>query len=163
VRVRVAAALVGIVFGVTLCWSGMSDPDVIRQALLFERAYLFLFFASAVAVATAGTALLRRSRARTLLGGAPLAFSRERPARRHVLGSLLFGVGWGIADACPGPIATQIGQAIPWALCTLAGLVLGVALFLRTRVGETEPAADAGPAPGPTAVEEPAPVPVGAA
>ncbi len=137
-----AAALVGIVFGATLCWSGMSDPDVIREALLLERSYLFLFFASAVLVATVGTELLRRRGARALLGDVPVAWSRERPARRHVVGSLLFGVGWGVADACPGPIATQIGQGIPWAAFTLAGLVLGVILFLRAGGTETEPAAD---------------------
>jgi uncharacterized protein len=167
VRAKAAAAVIGIVFGATLCWSGMSNPDVIRQALLFERAYLFLFFAAAVAVATVGTALLRRVRGRALLGGAPLTFSRERPARRHVVGSLLFGVGWGVADACPGPIATQIGQAMPWALCTLAGLVLGVVLFLWSTTEETEPAVDRAPVPvpvpGPAAAERPAPVPTGVA
>ena len=35
---------------------------------------------------------------------------------------LLFGLGWGIADACPGPIATQIGQGVPWAVFTFAGM-----------------------------------------
>jgi hypothetical protein len=38
---RLAAALVGVVFGFTLAWSGMSDPDVIRAGLLFEDLYLF--------------------------------------------------------------------------------------------------------------------------
>jgi len=146
VAVRIAAAAIGIVFGAVLCWSGMSDPNVIREALLLERAYLFLFFGSAVLVATFGTELLRRYRLRAVLGGAPLAWSRQRPARRHIAGSLLFGVGWGVADACPGPIATQIGQAIPWAAFTLVGLLAGVVLFLRTDgIGETEPAVDAVP------------------
>ena len=54
----------------------------------------------------------------------------------------MFGLGWGIADACPGPIATQVGQGIPWALFTMAGVVAGVYLFLRRGAPETEPAAD---------------------
>lgn len=151
-RAKLAAVLLGIAFGATLCWSGMSNPDVIRGALLLEQSYLYFFFAAAVAVAAVGTELLRRARVRSPLSDAPLVFSRDRPARRHVVGSLLFGLGWGVADACPGPIATQIGQAMPWAACTLAGLVLGVALFQRTRVGETEPAVDS------VAAEPPAPV-----
>jgi uncharacterized membrane protein YedE/YeeE len=146
VRSRVAGALIGVVFGITLCWSGMSNPVVIREALLFERAYLFLMFASAVLVAGVGLQVLRRRRAHALLTGAPLTWTRDRPARRHVLGSVLFGLGWGIADACPGPIAAQVGQGVPWALFTIAGVLAGVYLFLRGGTAETEPAADAGPA-----------------
>ena len=66
---RLAGLLVGLVFGVVLCWTGMSDPDVIRGALLLEESYLFLFFASAVLVATVGTWLLRCAARRALLTG----------------------------------------------------------------------------------------------
>jgi uncharacterized protein len=159
VKTRLSAAAIGVVFGLTLCWSGMSDPDVIRAALLLEQSYLFLFFASAVLVAAVGTELLRRRTRRALIGDVPLTFSRERPLRRHVVGSLLFGVGWGVADACPGPIATQIGQGIPWAAFTLVGLLVGVGVFLRTaRVGETEPAVDRTPSPTPSRADDRRPV-----
>ncbi len=130
---RAAGLVVGLVFGVTLSWTGMSDPDVIRGALLFQEAYLFLFFASAVLVATAGVWLLRRRRARALLTGERVEWQREAPARRHVVGSVLFGTGWALADACPGPIATQVGQGIVWSLFTIAGVIAGIWLFLRRR------------------------------
>jgi uncharacterized protein len=130
-RARLAGLGIGLAFGVVLSWSGMTSPDVIRDALLFRDSYLFLFFASAVAVSAAGVHLLRRA-------GAPVAWQRERPARRHIQGSIVFGVGWGIADACPGPIATQVGQGIVWGLFLLAGVVIGVYLFLRAHE-ETEP------------------------
>ena len=140
---RVAGLGVGLVFGVGLSWSGLTSPDVIRQALLFESSYLFLLFASAVLVAAVGLALLRRSEMRALLTRAPVNWTQERPAHRHIAGSALFGVGWGIADACPGPIATQVGQGIAWGLFTFAGVVIGVYLFLRRNQPETEPAIDA--------------------
>jgi len=142
---RLGGLFIGLVFGVTLSWSGMTSPDVIRGALLFEHGYLFLFFASAVLVATAGTWALRRVGARALLTGQRINFTQERPARRHIVGSLIFGLGWGVADACPGPIATQLGQGIVWGLWTLAGVVIGVALFLRRQQVETEPASDQSP------------------
>lgn len=129
----------------------MTSPNVIRQALLFERSYLFLFFASAVLVAAAGLAVLRRLQPRALLADAVVSWVPERPARRHLLGALVFGLGWGVADACPGPIATQVGQGIAWGLFTLAGVVIGVYLFLRQREPETEPATDP-PAPAPATV-----------
>jgi uncharacterized membrane protein YedE/YeeE len=142
---RIAGGCIGVVFGITLSWSGMSDPTVIREALLFQDSYLFLMFGSAVLVAAVGLHLLRRWQHRAVLTGTPLTWSRERPGRRHVVGSLLFGAGWGLADACPGPIATQVGQGVPWALFTMVGLVAGVYLFLRRGTAETEPAADAAP------------------
>ena len=117
--------------GVTLSWTGMSDPDVIRGALLFQEAYLYLFFASAVLVATTGVWLLRRRRARALLTGERVDWRGEAPRRRHIVGSVLFGTGWALADACPGPIATQVGQGIVWSLFTIAGVIAGIWLFLR--------------------------------
>jgi len=137
VRARLAGLAVGLVFGVVLSWSGMTSPEVIRSALLFEDSYLFLFFASAVATATIGLHLLRRERR--------VSWTTEPPARRHIVGSLVFGVGWGISDACPGPIATQIGQGIGWGLWTLGGVLIGVYLFLRHHE-ESEPATDPAPA-----------------
>lgn len=139
---RIAGAVIGVVFGMTLCWSGMSSPVVIRQALLFEKSYLFLMFLSAVATATIGLRLLRRRERRALLVNTPLTWAPERPQRRHVVGSVIFGIGWGVADACPGPIATQVGQGIAWALFTLAGVAGGVWLYLRRTNVETEPAVE---------------------
>jgi uncharacterized membrane protein YedE/YeeE len=138
----VAGALIGVVFGLMLCWSGMSSPVVIREALLLQDSYLFLMFASAVATATAGLWVLRQRERRALLADTPIGWTRERPARAHVLGSLMFGIGWGVADACPGPIATQVGQGVPWALCTLAGAATGIYVFLRRGRAETEPAVE---------------------
>jgi uncharacterized membrane protein YedE/YeeE len=151
-RVRIAGLIIGVAFGVILSWSGMTSPNVIRGALLFQHAYLFEFFAAAVLVSTVGTWALRRSGMRALLTGQQVAWTREPPARRHIVGSLVFGLGWGVADACPGPIATQIGQGITWGLWTLLGVVIGVVLFLRRGQAETEPASDPVPSGRPAAV-----------
>jgi uncharacterized membrane protein YedE/YeeE len=126
---RAAGLVVGLVFGVTLSWTGMSDPDVIRGALLFKESYLFLFFASAVLTATVGVHLLRRRRA--LLTSEPIDWEPTPVRRGHIVGSVLFGIGWAVADACPGPIATQVGQGVLWSLFTVTGVVAGIWLFLR--------------------------------
>jgi uncharacterized membrane protein YedE/YeeE len=140
-----AGAIVGVVFGIVMSWSGMASPEIIRHALLFEQSYLFLMFASAVATASLGLALLRRRERTAVLTGDRLTYGRDPVGRHHIVGSLLFGVGWGVADACPAPIAAQIGQGIPWAVFTLAGVAAGVWLFLRRGAAETEPASDAAP------------------
>src|SRR4051794_20239885 len=123
----------------------MTSPNVIREALLFEDSYLFLFFAAAVLTSVVGLRLVRGRRA--LLTGEKIDWKSQRPERRHIVGSLVFGLGWGIADACPGPIATQLGQGIWWSVFTFAGVILGVRMFLN-REEETEPAAEPAPTTG---------------
>ena len=128
----------GAVFGVTLSWTGLSSPEVLREGLLLDNAYLYLFFASALAISTLGLALLRRARVRAVLTGEPVAWTREAPRRPHVVGSLIFGVGWGVADTCPGPIATQVGQGVLWSLFTITGVVAGIVLAQRVRASAGE-------------------------
>ena len=136
---RIAGALIGIVFGVVLSWSGMTSPEVIRQGLLFQSSYLFLFFGAAVTTSFVGLWLLRRRAPRALLTGERVGWEPVKPERRHVAGSLLFGIGWGVAGACPGPIATQLGQGIVWGVPTTVGLVLGIVLFRRLQARANEP------------------------
>ena len=130
-----ASFAVGAVFGLTLAWSGMTNPDVLRDGLLFKDAYLMLFFASALTTAFIGLRILKLRESRALLTGERVAWTTIKPQRRHVVGSVLFGVGWATADVCPGPIAAQLGQGVPWALATLAGLVLGLLAFSRRSAG----------------------------
>lgn len=141
-RQNLAGLAIGVVFGFMLSWSGMVDPDVIRGALLFEESYLFLFMGSAVATASIGVHLARRWQRRAVLTEEPIGWVTERPGRHHIVGSVIFGVGWGVAGACPGPVAAQVGQGIGWALLTLLGVVIGVRLFLVRAAAETEPAHD---------------------
>ena len=67
-----------------------------------------------------------------------MAWTRETPRRNHVVGSILFGVGWAVADACPGPIATQVGQGVLWSLFTITGVVAGIVLAQRASASAAE-------------------------
>jgi uncharacterized protein len=78
-RTLAAGGLVGVIFGVTLSWTGMSSPEVLREALLLENAYLYLFFVSAVATSTLGLWLLR---ARACAPCSPASRWRGRAMRR---------------------------------------------------------------------------------
>jgi uncharacterized membrane protein YedE/YeeE len=148
---RIAAALIGIVFGVVLSWSGMTSPEIIREGLLFQSSYLFLFFGGAVTTAFLGLRILKRKAPPALLTGETVQWETIKPERRHVAGSLLFGIGWGVSGACPGPIATQLGQGIAWGIPTAVGLVLGILLFrrlqARAQADKRAPAASVMPSP----------------
>ena len=111
----------GLVFGLGLLISGMTEPEKVLGFLDFFGAWdatLAFVMAGAVAVAAAGFALTRRR-------GAPLlASSFSWPTRRDidaplVIGSALFGIGWGLSGICPGP-----------ALVNLAGLSAPIIVFV---------------------------------
>lgn len=140
--VRFAAAAFGVAFGFLISWGQFTDPDRIRDMLLLEDPYLYLMMFSAIAVAFGGTWLLRRARARALLTGEPLSLDRSKPERRHVVGAALFGLGWAISDSCPAPIAGQLAQGVFWSLFTIAGIVIGIVLFLRLQERATRHAAE---------------------
>ena len=81
-----------------------------------------------MATALVGVQLLRRSRVRALITREPIELETLRPERRHVFGSALFGLGWAVSAACPGPVAAQLGQGVLWSLATIAGIVIGLKL-----------------------------------
>ena len=138
-RVQAVSAGFGVVFGFLLSWGQLTDPGVILQMLRLESAYVFLVMGSGIAVGFTGVRLLRRARFRAVLTGEPISWSTARPERRHVAGSVLFGLGWAFSDACPGPVAAQLGQGFGWSLFTAAGVVGGVLLYLRLEQPVAEP------------------------
>lgn len=132
---RLVAAVFGAGFGCVLAWAQLTDPDRIRQMLLLEDAHYYLMMATAFAVGLVGTRLLLRGHARGLVTGEPVSVERVPVERRHVTGSVLFGLGWAVTNACPGPIAAQVGQGLWWSLLTLLGFMAGASMQLTLTGG----------------------------
>ena len=125
-RLRLAALVLGGVTGFTFSWARMTDPATFHRMLSLESPRIYLLMGAAVAVAFVGARLLRGRRA--LLSGEPIAWTTARPTRSHILGSVLFGIGWGISEACPGPTAAQLGAGRVLAVAVAAGVLVGVKL-----------------------------------
>lgn len=125
---KAAALGFGVAFGFLISWGQFTDPDRIREMLTLSDPYMYLMMASAIAVGTAGSRLLRGRR--SLIGARPVAWVTERPQRRHIVGAATFGFGWALSDACPGPVAAQPALGVGWSVFTMAGILLGVWLFL---------------------------------
>ena len=117
--------VVGVLFGVVLTKGELVSWYRIEEALRFKGLYLYLVFASALAVAAPGFALFKRLRARSL-AGEPIAIPPKVMGRgvRYVAGGALFGLGWGIVGACPGPLFALIGAGVGvMAVVCIAALV----------------------------------------
>ena len=122
--------LTGLLFGIGLIVSGMSDPGKVLGFLDVAGAWdpsLAFVMAGAIAVGVGAFAVARR-RTTAFLGGAirlPTATAIDRPL---VIGSLVFGAGWGLAGFCPGPALVALGagywQAAVFTLAMVAGMLL---------------------------------------
>ena len=127
---RLSEFLCGLLFGIGLVVTGMSDPGKILGFLDVTGAWdpsLLLVMCGAVAVGLVAFALARR-RTVAFFGGMmqiPTSTAIDRPL---VVGSLLFGVGWGLAGFCPGPALVAAGAGYPKALVFTLAMVLGMAL-----------------------------------
>jgi len=126
-----ASFAAGLIFGLGLIVAGMANPAKVQGFLDLAGAWdpsLALVMAGAIAVGAGAFALARR-RSRSLLG-APVQLPVARTIdRRLVLGSLVFGVGWGLAGICPGPALVLAGYGVPQGLAFVAAMLAGNAVF----------------------------------
>lgn len=121
------ALFAGTLFGLGLAVSGMTDPDKVLNFLDVAGRWdpsLALVMLGALAVATPGYAWARR-RGRTSCGDALQLPDATRVDARLLLGSLLFGIGWGIAGFCPGPALANLAHGTGEALVFVAALLAG--------------------------------------
>ena len=125
------AALVGLIFGLGLLVSGMANPQKVLGFLDLAGPWdpsLALVMGGAIAVGLVGFALARK-RQRSLLGEPMQLPSRTDIDAPLLIGSALFGIGWGLAGYCPGPALTGITAGMPSAILFSAAMLAGMVLF----------------------------------
>lgn len=125
------AAIVGLLFGIGLIVSGMTDPSKVLGFLDLAGAWNpSLAFVMGGAVAVGAVAFrLAGTRTSSLLGHPMHLPTATGIDRRLVLGSLAFGVGWGLAGFCPGPALASLASGSAKPLIFSAAMVAGMAIF----------------------------------
>lgn len=121
---RIVPLCFGMIFGIALWKAKATDPRVMQGLFLFENFHLAGVMGVAIATAFIGFALLKR--------GMPIALSGEPmklvppPWRPHAFAyGLIFGLGWALTGACPGPAFAALGEGRGYVLVTLAGMLIG--------------------------------------
>lgn len=127
----IASLLAGLVFGLGLILSGMADPAKVLGFLDLAGPWdpsLAFVMAGAIAVGLAAFTLAKNRTVSYLGLDMKLPTTRDID-RRLVGGSLLFGVGWGIAGFCPGPGLVALGMGEVKAVAFVAAMLVGMGLF----------------------------------
>ncbi|ALE58941.1 YeeE/YedE family protein [Paraburkholderia sp. RL17-368-BIF-A] len=121
----------GLLFGVGLMVSGMANPAKVLGFLdLAGRWDPSLAFVMAGAIAVGSIAfLVAKRRKKSLLGRSIQIPAGKQVTLRLVMGSAVFGVGWGLAGFCPGPALVALGAGFPKAWGFVAAMLGGMAVF----------------------------------
>ena len=127
---RAIEFLVGLLFGVGLIFSGMTDPGKVIGFLDVAGHWdpsLAFVMGGAVFVGLVAFAIARK-RTSTLLGGAMHMPNSDDIDQRLLTGALVFGVGWGLAGFCPGPALVALGAGVWQAAVFAAAMLAGMAV-----------------------------------
>lgn len=128
---RLSEFLVGLIFGLGLLISGMTDPAKVIGFLDLSGAWdpsLAFVMGGAIAVGIVAFAVARRQTT-NFFGGVIRWPTATAIDKRLVMGSLLFGVGWGLAGFCPGPALVSLAAGVPKAMFFVAAMLLGMVIF----------------------------------
>ena len=118
----------GIVFGIILTKSEVISWFRIHDMFLLKEAHMYLIIGSAILTGAASILVLKKLSATKLIAK-ELNLKGKDEHRGTIIGGVIFGIGWAITGACPGPIFAQIGAGEYAAFVTLAGAVAGTAIY----------------------------------
>ena len=118
--------VLGIAFGVTLMKSEVVSWFRIQEMFRFQAFHMYGVMASALAVATTKLALIRWLGI-TTLDGAPIAIESKELGHgyRYAIGGGIFGIGWALTGACPGPLFALLGGGISVFTVTIVAALVG--------------------------------------
>jgi uncharacterized membrane protein YedE/YeeE len=127
--------LVGIFFGIVLTKSEVVRWQRVHDMFLFRELHMYLIIGVGIGVAMISMLLIKKFKAKTI-EGQPIVYKPKPFQKGVVIGGTMFGAGWAITGACPGPIYAQIGGGTWMALITLGGALLGMFAyaFLQPRI-----------------------------
>ena len=123
--------LIGVLFGLGLIISGMTNPAKVLAFLDLAGTWdpsLIFVMGGAVLVGLIAF-YLAKNRTQSFLGGAMQIPTRRDIDRPLIIGSALFGVGWGLAGFCPGPALVSLGSGELKALVFVVAMLGGMLLF----------------------------------
>ncbi|MBB5210662.1 DUF6691 family protein [Microbulbifer hydrolyticus] len=130
-KVSLSAFVSGLIFSFGLLLSGMANPEKVLGFLDLFGAWdpsLALVMGGAIAVGLPAF-MLAKKRKTAVLGGEINLPSKRNLDKRLILGSLVFGIGWGLAGFCPGPGIVASGALKTGALVFTASMVAGMLAF----------------------------------
>lgn len=128
--------LTGILFGIVMTKSEAVSWFRIQEMFRFESFHMYGIIGTAVILGAVTVFLIKRFRGRTI-GGEEIRFKpKNMTVYRYLLGGSIFGLGWAMTGACPGPLFTILGHGVWTILLVILSAVFGTYMYgaLRSRL-----------------------------
>jgi len=119
----------GVAFGFILSRAGATTYDFYAKLFLFKDFQLAIVMGVAAFVGAIGIATMKKTNAKNIMEKKDISYKGKPWKTGLISGSLLFGVGWGVAGACPGTALAMLGEGKLGALFTITGLLIGTYLY----------------------------------
>lgn len=103
--------IVGIVFGIVFVKAEIISWFRIQEMFRLESFHMYGVIGTAVTVGIISVAIIKKFSIKTI-GGENIVIVQKKFSKGQILGGLLFGLGWAMTGACPGPLFAQIGAGV---------------------------------------------------
>ena len=121
--------LIGIFFGIVMFKSEAASWFRIYEMFRFEAFHMYGIIGSALIIGIFGVQVIKRKGLKSFFGAPIKIASKERGFKKYLFGGIIFGLGWALAGACPGPIYTLIGAGYVSLVVVLLGAMGGAFLY----------------------------------
>lgn len=120
--------IVGIMFGIVFVKAEIISWFRIQEMFRLQSPFMYLVIGSAVLVGLISIQIIKRYNIRTL-AGEPIKIANKEFRKGQIIGGFIFGLGWAITGACPGPLFAQIGTGFTVVLVTLLSALAGTWVY----------------------------------
>ena len=121
--------LVGILFGIVMSKAEIISWYRIYEMFKFQSFHMYGIIGSAVLLGMISMLLFRKRMVKTFEGQDIHIEPKEKGLYRNLLGGILFGLGWALAGACPGPMFVLVGKGVVSILVVIFGATLGAFFY----------------------------------
>ncbi|GGW88062.1 DUF6691 family protein [Salegentibacter mishustinae] len=121
--------LIGIFFGIVMFKSEAASWFRIYEMFQFQSFHMYGIIGSALFLGVIGVQIIKRKNLKSFFGQRITFIPKEKSFSRYMYGGIIFGLGWALAGACPGPIFTLIGAGFMPILIVFAGSLLGTFIY----------------------------------
>ena len=101
--------ILGIVFGIVMAKSEAISWFRIQEMFRFQAFHMYGIIGTAVVLGVIGVALIKKYKIRDFHGNPILFHPKDKSITRYLIGGTIFGLGWALSGACPGPMVVNIG------------------------------------------------------